>query len=495
MEKQIKTALISVYHKDGLGDIVKLLYSNKVKIYSTGGTSKFIRELGIPVIEVEELTGFPAIFDGRVKTLHPAIAGGILKIRGNIIHEEEAVKHNIPEIDLVIVDLYPFEETMRSGATSEEIIEKIDIGGVALIRAAAKNFNDVVIVPSKNQYTQLLEILKRGSNTSIEERKILAGSAFEVTSLYDTAIRGYFQGSTLRYGENPHQSGSFVGDMSKAFHILQGKELSYNNLLDTDAAVRLIKDFTMPAFAILKHTNACGCATGDISPLNLLKKAYSTDPVSAFGGILVTNQEVDEQVARYLVEEIKLFFEILIAPSFTEKALMILHKKEDVRVLKLNNFELPKEEIRTCLTGVLLQDRDTQIDSKDNFTIVTKRTPTDTEYKDMVIGAIIAKHLKSNCVVIVKDGSMVTMGAGQVSRVDALKNAIEKAKGFNLDVRGGVLASEAFLPFPDCVEIGGSVGITAVVQPGGSKKDQLSIDKADELGMAMVMTGFRHFKH
>ncbi len=495
MNKEIHTALISVFHKDGLDEIVKLLNSKGVKIYSTGGTSKFIKELGVPVTEVEELTGFPAIFDGRVKTLHPAIAGGILKIRGNVIHEEEAKKHSIPEIDLVIVDLYPFEETLLSGASDEEIIEKIDIGGIALIRAGAKNFNDVVIIPSVYQYTSLLEILKRSSSTTLSERKIFAGNAFEVTSMYDTAIRGYFQGSKLRYGENPHQSGMFVGDMSKAFTIVQGKELSYNNLLDTDAAVRLIKDFNTPAFAILKHTNACGCATGQGDTLTLLKSAYTADPVSAFGGILVTNQEITEKVAKYLVEEIKLFFEILIAPSFTSEALAILQKKEDVRVLKLNNFEIPKKEIRTALTGLLVQDRDIQVDSKDNFTVVTKRLPTETELEDMVIGATIAKHLKSNCVVIVKDGSMVTMGAGQVSRVDALKNALEKAKGFGLDVSGGILASEAFLPFPDCVEIAGSVGVTAVVQPGGSKKDQLSIDKADELGMAMVTTGFRHFKH
>lgn len=495
MEKQIKTALVSVFSKDGLAPIIELLNKKGVKIISTGGTADFIRKMNVPVTLVEELTGFPAIFDGRVKTLQPTIFGGILKIRGNAVHEEEAKKHNVPEIDLVIVDLYPFEETLAKGGTPEEIIEKIDIGGISLIRAAAKNWSDVVIVPSKNQYEYVKNILANGVGTTDEQRKYLAGCAFEVTSMYDTAIRGYFQGDTLRYGENPHQSGAFIGDLSKAFDILQGKELSYNNLLDADAAIRLIKDFPMPAFAILKHTNACGCATGDGGTLELLKKAYTTDPVSAFGGILVTNQKVDADVAKFLVEEVKLFFEILIAPEFTKEALEILAKKTEIRVLALHEFSMPIKEIRTCLTGMLVQDRDIEVDGINNFTTVTKRAPTESEINDMTIGATIGKHLKSNCVVIVKDGNMITMGAGQVSRVDALKNALEKAKGFGLDVAGGILASEAFLPFPDCVEISGAAGITAVVQPGGSKKDQLSIDKCDELGMAMVVTGFRHFKH
>ena len=495
MEKTIQTALISVFNKDGLNDIVELLNKQGVKIISTGGTAEFIRKLNIPVTEVEDITSFPSIFGGRVKTLQPQIFGGILNRRDNEDDKKEKEKYKIEDIDLVIVDLHPFEDTLASGASDEDIIEKIDIGGIALIRAGAKNFNDVVIIPSKNQYSSLLEILKHGTTTTLAERKTFAGSAFEVTSLYDTAIRGYFQGAMLRYGENPHQGGMFVGDMGKAFSIAQGKELSYNNLLDADAAIRLIKDFTIPAFAILKHTNACGCATGNSGILELLKKAYTTDPVSAFGGILVTNQEVTEGVAKYLVEEVKLFFEILIAPSFTPEALAILKKKEDVRVLKLHDFDLPKKEIRTALTGLLVQDRDMQVDRNENCTTVTKRAPTESEMNDMIIGATISKHLKSNCVVIVKDGSMVTMGAGQVSRVDALKNALEKAKGFGLEVKGGILASEAFLPFPDCVEISGNAGVTAVIQPGGSKKDQLSIDKADALGMAMVMTGFRHFKH
>ncbi len=496
MEKQIKTALVSVFSKDGLDEIITLLDKHGVKIISTGGTADFIEKLGVKVTTVESVTGFPSVFGGRVKTLQPQIFGGILNRRDHEDDKKEKAEHKIEDIDLVIVDLYPFSDTLMSGtASEEEIIEKIDIGGVSLIRAAAKNFNDVVVVPSKKQYSYLKTILEKGNSTTITERKHLAGCAFEITGGYDMTIWSYFAGSGLRYGENPHQGGQFIGDMSQALEILQGKELSYNNLLDADAAIRLIKDFTMPAFAILKHTNACGCATGNGGTLSLLKKAYTTDPVSAFGGILVTNQEVDEATAKYLVEEVKLFFELLIAPAFTKEALEILSKKTDVRVLRLKDFILPEGEIRTCLNGYLAQTRDAQTETKENFTTVTKRAPTETEINDMVIGATIAKHLKSNCVVIVKDGNMVTMGAGQVSRVDALKNALEKAKGFNLDVTGGILASEAFLPFPDCVEISGNAGVTAVVQPGGSKKDQLSIDKCDELGMAMVTTGFRHFKH
>jgi phosphoribosylaminoimidazolecarboxamide formyltransferase/IMP cyclohydrolase len=495
MEKQIKTALVSVFSKDGLDPIIKLLDKNGVKIISTGGTADYIKKLGVKVTEVEEITGFPSVFGGRVKTLQPQIFGGILNRRDNEEDKAEKAKHNIEDIDLVIVDLYPFFETLTKGGTEEEIVEKIDIGGVSLIRAAAKNFNDVVVVPSKKQYAYLQNILEKGTTTTIGQRKHLASCAFEVTGGYDMTIWSYFAGSKLRYGENPHQSGQFIGDMTEAIEILQGKELSYNNLLDTDSAIRLIKDFTIPAFAILKHTNACGCATGSGGTLELLKKAYTTDPVSAFGGILVTNQKVDADAAKYLVEEVKLFFEVLIAPEFTSEALEVLSKKTDIRVLKLKDFELPMGEIRTCLNGYLSQFRDAQTETKENFTTVTKRAPTETEINDMVIGATIAKHLKSNCVVIVKDGNMITMGAGQVSRVDALKNALEKAKGFGLAVKGGILASEAFLPFPDCVEISGNAGVTAVVQPGGSKKDQLSIDKCNELNMAMVVTGFRHFKH
>jgi phosphoribosylaminoimidazolecarboxamide formyltransferase / IMP cyclohydrolase len=492
--RKIKTALISVFHKDNLEDIIKLLHKHKVKIISTGGTADFISKLDVPVVTVESITGFPSVFGGRVKTLQPQIFGGILNRRDNKEDQEEKIKHGIEDIDLVIVDLYPFEETLATGGSEEKIIEKIDIGGISLIRAAAKNFNDVIIIPSKSQYGKLKEILERGNETILEERKKLAGSAFEISSNYDLAIRGYFQGAKLRYGENPHQSGNFIGQMENIFDIKQGKELSYNNLLDVDSAIRLISDFSMPAFAILKHTNACGIATND-NTLNLCKKALSSDPVSAFGGILITNNKIEEDVAKFLVEEKKLFFEIIIAPSFSNEALEIFKKKPDIRALQMKDSKLSTTMIRTCLNGLLVQDSDKQIDTENNLTFVTKRAPTKQEKEDLLTAAIAAKHLKSNCVAIVKNGHMLTMGAGQVSRVDALKNALLKAKGFGLDVTGGVMASEAFFPFPDCVEIAGNAGITAVIEPGGSKNDQKSIDKADGLNMAMVMTGFRHFKH
>ncbi|MES2930357.1 MAG: bifunctional phosphoribosylaminoimidazolecarboxamide formyltransferase/IMP cyclohydrolase [Patescibacteria group bacterium] len=495
MEKKITTALISVFNKDGLEPIIKELNRHSVRIISTGGTADFIRTFNIPVTDVETITGFPSVFGGRVKTLQPQIFGGILNRRDNADDQKEKDIHKIEDIDLVIVDLYPFEETLKSGASDEDIIEKIDIGGISLIRAAAKNFNDVVVIPSKDHYSSLAAILEKGNTTTLDERKKYAGSAFEVTSMYDTAIRGYFQGTALRYGENPHQKGSFIGDMERIFAIMQGKELSYNNILDVDAAIRLINDFKMPAFAILKHTNACGLACGTLDTLSLCKKAYSSDPVSAFGGILVTNQEVTEDTARYLVEEIKLFFEIIIAPKFSSQSLEVFAKKPDIRVLETTGTPLPTTELRTSLNGFLAQDRDIQTESLDNLKVVTKKIPTDNEKQDMIIASIAAKHLKSNCIAIVKDGNMITMGAGQVSRVDALKNALEKAKGFDLHVGGAVLASEAFFPFPDCVEIAAASGITAIVQPGGSKNDQKSIDKADELGLSMTMTGFRHFKH
>ncbi|HUC88424.1 MAG TPA: bifunctional phosphoribosylaminoimidazolecarboxamide formyltransferase/IMP cyclohydrolase [Candidatus Paceibacterota bacterium] len=494
MNKKIKTALISVFHKDNLEDIIKLLHKHKVKIISTGGTAEFIKKLNVPVVTVESITGFPSVFGGRVKTLQPQIFGGILNRRDNKEDQAEKAKYKIEDIDLVIVDLYPFEETLASEASDDEIIEKIDIGGISLIRAGAKNFNDVVIVPSKNQYLKLREILERGNETTLEERKEFAGNAFEVSSSYDLAIHGYFQGAKLRYGENPHQQGKFVGQMENIFDIKQGKELSYNNLLDVDAAIRLIGDFSMPAFAILKHTNACGIAANG-NTLDLCKSALSSDPISAFGGILIANNKVDEDVAKFLIEEKKLFFEIIIAPSFGNEALEIFKKKPDIRVLEMKDVKLSTTMVRTCLNGLLVEDSDKQVDNENNMAVATKRAPMEQEKKDLLIAAIAVKHLKSNCVAIVKNGHMLTMGAGQVSRVDALKNALEKAKGFGLDVTGGVMASEAFFPFPDCVEIAGNAGITAVIQPGGSKNDQKSIDKADELNMAMVMTGFRHFKH
>ncbi len=495
MDKQIKTALVSVFSKEGLDEIIKLLDKHGVKLISTGGTADFIKKLGVGVTQVEEITDSPSIFGGRVKTLHPKIAGGILKIRGNAEHEAEAEKYGVPEIDLVIVDLYPFEETLAQGGTAEEIIEKIDIGGVALIREGAKNFTDVVIVPSKNEYAYLKEILERGSTTTLEERKYLAGCAFETTSMYDTAIRGYFQGTELRYGENSHQKAQFIGDLHKIFDQLHGKELSYNNFLDTESAMNLVLDIEKPAFAIIKHLNSCGLATGEEGDiLGIYKKAYSADPKSAFGGILASNRKVVKGIAEEIMNT-KLFVEVIIAPEFEQEALDILMQKKDIRILRYKSPTLPKYQIRTCWTGLLSQDRDAHVETKNDLTVVTKRTPTAQEESDLLLAAITVKHLKSNGIAFIKNGQLIGMGCGQTSRVDALEQALGKAKSFGFDVTGSVIASEAFFPFPDCVEIAGKAGVTAVIQPGGSKNDQLSIDKCDELDMAMVTTGFRHFKH
>ncbi len=493
MNKPIKTALISVYNKDGLSEIVKTLNNNGVHIISTGGTATFLRNLGINVTEVEDITNFPSIFDGRVKTLHPQIFGGILNRRDNEKDQKEKVKNNIYDIDLVIVDLYPFEETLATGADEAEIIEKIDIGGVALIRAAAKNFNDVVIVPSKNEYDYITEVLSTGIETTLGERKYLAGKAFEVTSQYDLAIRGYFQGNTLRYGENPHQSGMFIGDISQSWDQLHGKEMSYNNFMDTESAINLVNDFTLPSFAIVKHMNACGFAI-DADILKAFKKAYAADPVSAFGGILASNRIVTKAIAQK-IRELKLFVEVIIAPNYEDDALEILKQKKDIRILKWKNPKLSQKLIKTCLTGILVQDRDTHIETENDFKYVTDRDPSRQEENDMLTANTLVKHLKSNAIAIVKNDQLLAMGCGQTSRVDALKQALEKAKNFGFDVRGAVMASEAFLPFSDCVEIAGNAGITAVVQPGGSKGDQASIDMCNKFGMTMVFTGFRHFKH
>jgi phosphoribosylaminoimidazolecarboxamide formyltransferase/IMP cyclohydrolase len=493
MEKQIKSALVSVFNKDGLDEIIKLLNDKRVKLISTGGTADFIKSLGCPVTLVEELTSYPSIFGGRVKTLHPAIAGGILKIRGNAEHEAEAIKHNIPEIDLVICDLYPFEETLASGAPDADIIEKIDIGGITLIRESAKNFNDVVIVPSKNQYSYLKAILETGITTTIDQRKYLAGCAFEVSSGYDFAIRSYFQGNPLRYGENSHQSANFVGEISKSWNQLHGKEMSYNNFIDTESAIALVYDFTDPAFAIIKHTNACGFAV-DTDITVAYKKAYDADPVSAFGGILASNRAITKGIAEQ-IRDTKLFVEVIIAPDYEAEALEILEQKKDIRILKWNNPTLPKSQIRTCLSGIIVQDRDAHIEAKSDLMYATNRKPTEQEEKDLLIANLVAKHIKSNAITLVKNGQLLAMGCGQTSRIDALKQALAKAKNFNFDVTGAVMASEAFFPFPDCVEVAGTAGVTAVIHPGGSKNDQASIDKCNELGMAMVTTGYRHFKH
>ncbi len=514
--KKISSALISVFNKEGLDEIVRLLAKHNVKIISTGGTAEFIRKLKIPVTEVETVTNFPAIFGGRVKTLQPQIFGGILNRRDNSEDQKEKIKYKIANIDLVIVDLYPFEETLAkytkeptfaqsSGEAKEEIIEKIDIGGVALIRAAAKNFNDVVIIPSKHQYQEFCSILKNGNETTLEERKKFAGNAFEITSAYDTAIRGYFQSvskvpfdsnTALRYGENPHQKGEFIGNLGENFVQLHGKELSYNNLIDTESAIMIVYDFKEPAFAIIKHLNACGLAVckKESQLLEAYKSAYKADPLSAFGGILATNRTIGEDIAK-LVKKQNLFVEVIIAPDFTEKALEIFKEKKNCRILKWKNPALPKKQIRTCFTGILTQDRDTQIEKESDLTTVTKRKPTKKEVGDMLIASVATKHLKSNSVALVKNGALISMGCGQTSRIDALKQAIDKAKKFKFSLKGAALSSEAFFPFPDCVELAGKNGISAIIQPGGSKNDQASIDMANKYKIAMVTTGFRHFKH
>ena len=516
MSKKIESALISVFYKDGLDKIVKLLHENDVKIYSTGGTQSFIEEMGIPVIAVEDLTSYPSIFGGRVKTLHPKVFGGILHRRDNEDDVKTAAELEIPAIDLVIVDLYPFEETVASGASEDDIIEKIDIGGIALIRGAAKNFQDVLIVSSRTQYDDVFEILSaKNCGTDFEDRKRYAKLAFGTSSHYDSAIHAYFsqqadasndaeavflggyvppmgvRGLSLRYGENPHQSASFYGNLSEMFTQLHGKELSYNNLMDVDACVRLIEEFEDLTYVIVKHNNACGVATAATSHQAYLN-ALSCDPVSAFGGVIITNGNVDLATAEELH---KLFFEILIAPSFDADALEILKKKKDRRLLIRKEVKTSKKQFRTLLNGVLEQDKDLSTEKTEDFKVVTKRVPTDDQNKALEFALKICKHLKSNNVVIARDGQLLASGVGQTSRVDALKQAIDKAKEFGFDLNGSVMASEAFFPFPDCVEIAGNVGVTAVVQPGGSIKDQLSIDYCDENNIAMVMTGVRHFLH
>ena len=506
--KTITGALISVYYKDGLEEIVRKLHAENVTLYSTGGTQSFIEGLGIPVVPVETMTSYPEIFGGRVKTLHPAIFGGILHRRNLQDDLDQAAKFNIPTIDLVIVDLYPFEETLASGADHQSIIEKIDIGGISLIRAAAKNYNDVVIIPSVKQYESFLTILtENGAKTTLAQRKAFAKDAFMVSSHYDTHIFNYFnqedevpvfkqsilESQSLRYGENPHQRGWFHGNFSEMFTQLHGKELSYNNLLDVDAAVQLMAEFKndKPTFAILKHNNACGLATRDT-----LSQAYADalagDPTSAFGGILIANRPIDVATANQVND---LFCEVVVAPSFEEAALEILQSKKNRILLIQKEVELPKRQFRTLLNGVLEQDKDMLSEDASNFETRTTKTPTSSEVQDLIFANRLVKHTKSNTIILAKNGQLLASGTGQTSRVDALKHAIEKAKSFGFDLNGSVMASDAFFPFPDCVEIAHLAGITAVVQPGGSIKDELSIDYCNANGVAMVFTGNRHFKH
>jgi len=508
--RPIRAALLSVYHKDRLAPLVQVLRQHGVTLYSTGGTQKFLEDEGAEVTAVEDLTGFPEVFGGRVKTLHPKVFGGILHRRHEDSDLAQAEQHGIPPIDLVVVDLYPFEETVASGAGEADVIEKIDIGGISLLRAAAKNYRDVLVVSSRDQYAAVTELLtaKNGA-TDLEDRRHYAAAAFATTSHYDTEIFGYLAQGTavagtalrvsaqpatsLRYGENPHQAGTFYGDLTALFDQLHGKQLSYNNLVDVDAAVSLMAEFAsgQPACAILKHTNACGVAQA-ATLQEAYQQALSCDPVSAFGGVIVVNKEVDAGTAAELNQ---LFFEVLIAPSFAADALPVLQSKKNRILLLQKPVEFPAKQVKTLLNGLIEQDADRQSEGPDDFRTVTQSAATAEETAALEFAGKICKHTKSNTIVLARAGQLLASGVGQTSRVDALRQAIEKARSFGFDLHGAVMASDAFFPFPDCVEIAGAAGIRAVVQPGGSIKDADSIRACDELGMAMVLTGVRHFKH
>ncbi|MBE7685895.1 bifunctional phosphoribosylaminoimidazolecarboxamide formyltransferase/IMP cyclohydrolase [Tenacibaculum piscium] len=504
--KTIKSALISVFHKDGLAPIVQKLNDLGVTIYSTGGTEKFIKELGINVVPVEEVTSYPSILGGRVKTLHPKVFGGILNRQDHEGDVAEMKEYNIPQLDLVIVDLYPFEKTVASGAPEQDIIEKVDIGGISLIRAAAKNFKDTIIVSSMEQYGDFLNLItETNGNTTISDRKKLAAKAFNVSSHYDTAIFNYFNedevvykasettSKTLRYGENPHQKGYFFGDLDAMFDKLHGKELSYNNLLDVDASINLMNEFKgeAPTFAILKHNNACGFAQRDT-----ISQAYTDalagDPTSAFGGVLISNTNIDKATAQ---EIHKLFCEVVIAPSFDDDALVILKGKKNRVILVQKEIALPTQTVRTALNGVLIQDKDMITDKLEDLSYPTNTKPSTAQLDDLLFASKLCKNTKSNTIILVKNKQLLAGGTGQTSRVDALTQAIAKAKSFNFDLNGAVMASDAFFPFPDCVEIAKNAGIQSVIQPGGSIKDQLSIDYCNNNNVSMVFTGTRHFKH
>ncbi|PKP23097.1 MAG: bifunctional phosphoribosylaminoimidazolecarboxamide formyltransferase/IMP cyclohydrolase PurH [Bacteroidetes bacterium HGW-Bacteroidetes-21] len=500
--KKIRAALISVYYKDGLDELLDILKKNEVILYSTGGTYDYICKAGHECRTVESLTGYPSVLGGRVKTLHPKVFGGILARRDDDGDIKQALSYDFPFFDLVVVDLYPFSETVKSKAADEEIIEKIDIGGISLIRAAAKNFKDVCIISSRKQYHSLCEIL--GANqgaTSLEERKDFALKAFEVSSSYDTSIASWFGSTTflpateekevLRYGENPHQKGYFLGNMKEIFTQLSGKEISYNNILDIDAAIELTKEFEKPVVAIIKHNNACGMAVRE-NLSDAWKAALAGDPVSAFGGVIAINRPVDESLAQ---EIHSLFFEVIIAPEYSEKALEIFAQKKNRIILRLDHYPEKKMMYRTALNGMLAQDPDAHKLQPEEIHFVTDKKPTTQEMEDLMFANIAVKHTKSNAIVLVKDKQLLAGIGGQTSRVDALKQAIQKAKAFGFDLRGAVMASDAFFPFPDCVEIAHYEGITAVVQPGGSVKDNESINYCNNNGLSMILTGYRHFRH
>jgi phosphoribosylaminoimidazolecarboxamide formyltransferase/IMP cyclohydrolase len=503
---KIRSALISVYYKDGLDGIVTALDKLGVRIFSTGGTFTFITDLGIKADTVESLTTYPSILGGRVKTLHPSVFGGILARRENKDDLKQLSEYKIPEIDLVIVDLYPFEETVAKETNENEIIEKIDIGGISLIRAGAKNYNDVLIVSGRDQYGKLLDLLnEKGGYTSLADRRLFAAMAFMTSSNYDTSIFKYFNRQAeipvfresinssyqLRYGENPHQKGIFFGNIEELFDKLHGKEISFNNLLDIEAAVSLMDEFKEPAYAVIKHNNACGVAARK-NPLDAWKDALACDPVSAFGGVIITNTPVDETTAG---EIDKIFFEIILAPSFSEAALSILKQKKNRIILVRKASGKAGSGFRSLLNGVLWQEKDNSTELVDGMKAVTGRVPSAQEYDDLVFANIICKHSKSNAIVLAKNNQLCASGIGQTSRVDALRQAIEKASSFGFDLNGAVMASDAFFPFADCVEIAHKAGISAVVEPGGSVRDQESVDYCNKNGISMVFTGIRHFKH
>ena len=505
IQKKIQTALISVYYKDGLDEIISILNQQGVKIFSTGGTKEYIEKLGIEVTSIEDLTGYPSILGGRVKTLHPKIFGGILAKRDDKEHQSQLKEYEIPEIDLVIVDLYPFEETVASGAQFSEIIEKIDIGGISLIRAAAKNHKDAVIIASKEQYPELLDLLKNNNGeTTFDDRLKFAAKAFAVSSGYDTAIFNWFNNfdypafrlsvnnkKNLRYGENPHQQGVFYGDFEKYFDQLHGKEISYNNLLDIDAAVSLIAEFEETTVAILKHNNACGMASRP-TLVQAWKDALAGDPISAYGGIVISNVKIDVEAA---TEIDKLFFEVIIAPNYDEEVLEILKKKKNRIILLQKDNNLHKINVKTLLNGVLVQERDSKTENLTDLVTVTTTVPTDSEVEDLLFANKIVKHSKSNAIVLVKNKQLIGNGVGQTSRIDALKQAIAKAQSFNFELKGAVMASDAFFPFADCAEIAQKAGIKSIIQPGGSIRDNDTIDYCNINNISMVFTGIRHFKH
>ncbi|MBS4064783.1 MAG: bifunctional phosphoribosylaminoimidazolecarboxamide formyltransferase/IMP cyclohydrolase [Chitinophagaceae bacterium] len=499
--KKIQSALISVFYKDGLDSLVQLLHQQGVTIYSTGGTQAFIEKLGVPVVPVEDLTSYPSILGGRVKTLHPSVFGGILGKRDDEQHLAEMKQFKIPEIDLVIVDLYPFEETVASTTDEKAIIEKIDIGGPSMIRAAAKNHKDVVVLAAKKEYAVLEEMLRvQNGETSYEQRRSFAIKAFDVCTAYDTAISNYFHQSAietafnkeekiLRYGENPHQTARFYGNLEELFTQLNGKELSYNNLVDVDAAMQLIREFTSTTFAIIKHTNVCGVAQRS-AVKESWDAALAGDPESAFGGVLVCNGEIDKATADAINE---IFFEVLIAPSFSEEALTILRSKKNRILLQLQAQPTAKDQFKSLLNGVLVQGTD-----EGNYTEWNEaggRVTTAAEKEDLIFANLICKHLKSNAIALIKNRQLVGKGCGQTSRIDSLRQSVEKAKQFNFDLNGAVMASDAFFPFNDCVQMGHAAGITAFIQPGGSIRDKDSIEYCKQHNLAMVITGMRHFKH